>query len=527
MIPIIKVLIAEDEERTREELVECLTDEGFECVEAANGEEGLNLLLRDKEITIVLSDILMPGTSGLDMINTAQSEFGKDRDIEFIVLTGHGGSKEAITALKLGVVDFIEKPIDLNNLVHVVHRAKESILLKQANRHYQSGLEDDIQALREIEKNFQRAQKMDAIGQLTGGIAHDFNNILGIVSGNLELLQSMLPSDSKEYEFVKRALKGTTRGASLTRKMLNFASKEKHEVKPTNINDFIVNNIDLIKKSLTPLIKIETNLEKELWITEIDQDDLEDALINLSLNAFDAMPNGGTLTITTSNHVVHNTLRSNRAENKSDFVMMSISDNGNGMSEAVREKVFEPFFTTKDKSKGTGLGLSMVHGFVNRSGGQIQINSKVNEGSTFKLLLPRIKEEVTLTSSQSLDIEYPKGNEIILIVDDEEALREVAQHLLTELGYTILTAASGDEALKILESGIKVDLLFSDIIMPGSLDGYKLTVAVHKIQPDLKILLTSGYTPKLNEILSENYELLSKPYSQLELALAIHRKVHG
>jgi PAS domain S-box-containing protein len=398
------------------------------------------------------------------------------------------------------------------------------------------GIGRDITERRLKDEQLRRSQKMDTIGQLTGGIAHDFNNILGIVSGNLELLQSMLPKGSKEYERVEKALKGTMRGSSITRKLLNFSRQDAVDVQPTNINDSIVNSIELIKKSLTPLIHIETHLDKSLWITEVGQGDFEDALLNISLNAHDAMPDGGTLTITTSNQVLPNfnsghALLSNSSEEKSDFVVISINDTGAGMTEEVSDKALEPFFTTKDKSKGTGLGLSMVHGFVNRSGGRIEINSIIDEGSTFTLLLPRIKKAVNLNSPQSIDIEYPKGDEIILIVDDEEALRETTEHLLTELGYTVFTAASGDEALKILESGTKIDLLFSDVVMQGKLDGYKLATVAHKQQPSLKILLTSGYVHKRDTTLPENNvylsNLLAKPYRQLDLALAIHRTLNA
>jgi len=393
------------------------------------------------------------------------------------------------------------------------------------------GIGRDITERKQKDEQLRRSQKMDAIGQLTGGIAHDFNNILGIVSGNLELLQGMLATDSKEYKRVENALKGTDRGASITRKLLNFSRQDAVDVKPININDSIVNSIDLIKKSLTPLIHIQTNLDKGLWITEVDQGDFEDALLNISLNAHDAMPDGGTLTITTSNQVVQNfnlgnTLRENSPKDSSDFVVVSITDTGIGMSEEVSAKVLEPFFTTKDKSKGTGLGLSMVHGFVNRSDGYIDIDSSINEGSTFTLFLPRIKEAVSHYLPQSINIEYPKGCETILVVDDEEALREVAKTTLTELGYTVLTAACGDEALKILETDIKIDLLFSDVVMQDRLDGYKLAIVAHKQQPELNILLTSGYAHKRDETLPENNQylsqLLAKPYSQLELALAIH-----
>jgi PAS domain S-box-containing protein len=386
------------------------------------------------------------------------------------------------------------------------------------------------------DEQLRRSQKMDTIGQLTGGIAHDFNNILAIVSGNLELLQRKLLPDSEEYQRVKNALKGTNRGASITRKLLNFSRKDALDVEHININDFIINSIDLIKKSLTPSIQIETNLDKGLWITAVSQSDFEDALLNLSLNAHDAMPNGGKLTITTSNKVLpklnssHIQLSSSLVDD-SNFVMISITDTGVGMSKAVIDRALEPFFTTKDKSKGTGLGLSMVHGFMNRSGGFIDINSTIDQGSTFSLFLPRIKKLSKVNSPQSIDIEHPKGNKIILIVDDEEALREVAELSLSELGYTILTAGSGDEALKIFETGTNIDLLFSDIVMPGNLDGYELAILARKKQPNLKILLTSGYAHQHNKALSENNDylsiLLAKPYSQLELSLAVHQTLSG
>ena len=394
------------------------------------------------------------------------------------------------------------------------------------------GIGRDITDRNLKDEQLRRSQKMDTIGQLTGGIAHDFNNILAIISGNLELLQRKISPESDEYQRVENALKGTIRGASITRKLLDFSRKDALDVKHININDFIINSIDLIKKSLTPSIQIETNLDKGLWITAVNQSDFEDALLNLSLNAHDAMPNGGKLTITTSNKVLpklnssHSQLSSSFADN-SDFVMISITDTGIGMSKEVIDRVLEPFFTTKDKSKGTGLGLSMVHGFMTRSSGLIDINSIIDQGSTFTLFLPRIKEVSKVNLPQSIDTPHPIGNKTILIVDDEEALREVAELSLSQLGYTILTACNGDEALKILETGTHIDLLFSDIVMPGNLDGYKLALLASKKQPNLKVLLTSGYAHKDNETLSENNGYLSiilaKPYSQLELSLAVHQ----
>lgn len=382
------------------------------------------------------------------------------------------------------------------------------------------------------EEQLRRSQKMDIVGQLSAGIAHDFNNILGIVSGNLELLQLSLPSESKEYQRAEKALKSTRRASTITRKLLNLSRKDSGDVKPTNINDLINTSIDLIEKSLTPSVQLETSLSKALWLTEINQGDFEDALLNISLNAHDAMPNGGIFTISTSNQVRNslstgNTLLSKSTENNYEFVLISVEDNGLGMDKDVVEKILEPFFTTKDKSKGTGLGLSMVHGFVERSGGFIEVKSIINEGTIINIFLPRLKEKIKRNPTQSIDFECPKGNEIILVVDDEEALRDVAQQLLIELGYTVLTAESGYEALKILETGTKVDLLFSDVVMQGELDGYNLAISVNKLNPELNILLTSGYMNKQSAISTDinGYvsKLLNKPYSRQELAVAIRK----
>jgi CheY-like chemotaxis protein len=266
-------------------------------------------------------------------------------------------------------------------------------------------------------------------------------------------------------------------------------------------------------------------------MTEVDHGDFEDALLNIALNALDAMPDGGRLIISTSNQTLpdFNSISSTSSYDNSDYVVITITDTGKGMTQEVCDKVLEPFFTTKDKSKGTGLGLSMVHGFMKRSGGCIEISSVVNKGTTCTLFLPRLKAKTSPRSKQSIDAEYPKGNETILIVDDEEALRDIAKILLTGLGYTVLTAANGDEALKILETDTNIDLLFSDIVMPGELDGYKLATIAHKQQANLKILLTSGYAFKRDATLSQNDEyltkLLAKPYSQRELALAVRHSL--
>ena len=391
----------------------------------------------------------------------------------------------------------------------------------------------DLTEIRRLENQLRQSQKMDAIGQLTGGIAHDFNNILGIVMGNLELLQSQVADNAKTLKSVNSALKGAERGASLTRKLLGFSRQSAAEVKITNLNEFIESLHGLIAKSLTPSIRVEQRLAGDLWPVEIDPGDFEDVLLNLSLNARDAMPDGGTLVIETANTILDEEyIKRNPKARAGEFVMISVSDTGTGMTDAVKEKVFEPFFTTKDQGKGTGLGLSMVYGFVQRSAGHMEVLSEPGEGASFILYLPRTQEEVT-EEEETVDIQdsVPVGSETILVVDDEEDLADVAVTILESLGYKTFCANDGNQALKILEGNEDINMLFSDVIMPDEMDGYKLALAAAKIRPDLKILLASGYTrgrekdvgSEIAAVSELSDNLLGKPYNRSELARAIRR----
>lgn len=381
------------------------------------------------------------------------------------------------------------------------------------------------------EEILRNSQKMDAVGQLTGGIAHDFNNILGIVMGNLELLKISLKDQPVELERIDRALTSTQRGAQLTRKLLGFSRQDPRGQEVTQINQFIEGMQELIAKSITAVIQVKTHLAKDLWPVEIDSGDLEDAILNLSLNARDAMPLGGVLVIETANkHLDANYVKQHPTALEGDYVMVSISDTGTGMSEEVQQKIFDPFFTTKELGKGTGLGLSMVYGFVLRSGGHIQLYSEQGKGTSFHLYIPRAMNEHNATSDGE-QATLPRGNETILIVDDEETLSEVAESSLQQLGYQTLVAYSGKEALEILAKTGEIDLIFSDVVMPGGVDGYQLAFAALKQQSTVKVLLTSGFTSKREEFTNEEHNiylklaenLLGKPYNLSELAVAIRR----
>lgn len=390
------------------------------------------------------------------------------------------------------------------------------------------GTHTDITERKQIERVLRRSQKMDAIGQLTGGIAHDFNNILGIIIGNLSLLEGQVAADVKALKRVESINKAAQRAADLTKQLLGFSRTHAEKTAITNLNTVIGEMDSLTARSITPEVEVKYQLAENLWLTEIDPGDFQDALFNLIINARDAMPNGGQLTMTTANII----LDASYCESKpnvapGDYVQLTVSDSGKGIPFEQLEHIFEPFFTTKEQDKGTGLGLAMVFGFIKRSGGHINVYSEEDIGTTFQLYLPRAKEQEQMdkaVSEQSWPL--PGGQEIVLVVDDEEALLELARETLQTLGYRVLTATSGKQALEVMAEEPGIDLLFSDVIMPGGLNGYELAEQAVANNPQLKVLLTSGYNDKVTENNAQTRftaDLLLKPYALAELAQRVRQ----
>jgi len=382
----------------------------------------------------------------------------------------------------------------------------------------------DITERKLAEHALRRSQKMEAIGQLTGGIAHDFNNILNIILGNIELLNMQIPNDEKTQKRVQNIQKSTQRAAELTRQLLSFSRHQAENVTIININQLIAEMENLIAHAITPQVEIKSHLAKNLWPTEISPGDFEDTLLNLVINARDAMHGSGRLNIETMNTSLDaHYCEKNPDIKPGDYVCLTISDNGEGMAAEQLEHIFEPFYTTKEQGKGTGLGLAMVFGFMQRSKGHIKVDSVQGAGTTFRLYLPKANNIMPALDApeEQTDVALPAGNETILLVDDEAALRELAEELLLDLGYRVLTAANGQQALDVLTKEPHIDLLISDVIMPGGLNGYELAERATTDYPELKVLLASGYTEKITT--SENQKifganLLAKPYSQAELA---------
>ncbi|ASJ72699.1 hybrid sensor histidine kinase/response regulator [Granulosicoccus antarcticus] len=388
----------------------------------------------------------------------------------------------------------------------------------------------DISEHKRLEETVRRAQRMDAIGQLTGGIAHDFNNLLGIVMGNLELLEAFVNHSEKARFHVESALKGATRGAELTRKLLSFSRPTGGIAKTVCLNEFIREMEAIAVKSLTVSIKLDIQLADDLWTVRINPGEMEDTLLNLSLNARDAVPAGGQIFIRTSNEVIDESyVRNNPQARTGEFVMLSVRDNGHGMTPEILKRAVEPFFTMKEANEGTGLGLSMVYGFIKRSGGHMKILSAPGEGTDVRLYLPRVYEDVASDLKNQAQTTMHGGNETILIVDDEKALVEIAVFHLQSLGYKTYTANDSQQALEHLQAHDEIDLLFVDVIMPGEMDGLELAMNIQAIRPNLKVLLTSGFTRKHHDVVDGDSGLkstllsglLKKPYDKSELSAAV------
>lgn len=395
------------------------------------------------------------------------------------------------------------------------------------------GLLTDITELRSVEMALRQAQKMEAMGQLTGGIAHDFNNILAILMGNLELAKHTT-TEPEIKEYIAAALQGVERGVTITQKLLGFARSNTEGEQIVVANEIIDNMGDMISQSVGARVSVNISQEADLWSTQIDVGDFEDSIINLCINARDAMPDGGAIMIKTENKSVDEaSQRIHPSLTQGEYVLVSVTDTGVGMDDKTKDRLFEPFYTTKPEGKGTGLGMSMVFGFVKRSRGEVLVYSAEGEGTTINMYLPRASASPTVLEEKA-DVPAEDGAErkSILIVDDEEMVANVAAGILKELGYETRVATNTEEALELVSSGQQIDMIFSDVVMPDDRNGFEFAKAANQIRP-MKVLLTSGFSKfrgmepvdEESRILAEN--ILSKPYNRQELASSVRRVLDG
>jgi PAS domain S-box-containing protein len=378
-----------------------------------------------------------------------------------------------------------------------------------------------------------QSQKMEAVGQLTGGVAHDFNNLLTVIIGGLDTLARSKPSDTVR---IRRALEmsrhAADRAGSLTARLLAFSRKQALEPTPTALNTVVRNMVDLLHRTLGEQIELESVLSPRLWTIEIDQNQLESAVLNLAVNARDAMPSGGKLTIETQNTFLDESYAATDAEVRpGQYVVICVSDTGSGMSKPTLARAFEPFFTTKEMGRGTGLGLSMVYGFVRQSGGHVTIYSEEGEGTTVKLYFPRHLSSEETSGEEGEEPKYPSAseNEVVLVVEDNPEVRAFSVMSLSELGYHVLEAADAEAALSILRSDQRIDLLFTDVVLPGR-TGRVLADESAIVRPGLKVLFTTGYSRNAivhHGRLDAGVRLLQKPFTFNQLASHVREVLDG
>ncbi|MHC8371987.1 ATP-binding protein [Pseudomonas sp. MDT1-85] len=461
-------------------------------------------------------------------------------DLPIVLLTHHGGPEQnpaSRLGLQLGNVTFLERPFHPVTLISLVttalrgrrrqYEARDRLIdLSQSELRLQNTLEtleqqveERTAQLRHNEEVLRQSQKMEAVGQLTGGIAHDFNNMLTGIIGSLELLRRRLARGRTEDldSLIDLGVTSANRAAGLTHRLLAFSRRQSLDSKPVQINTLVVSMDELLQRSINESIHLEMQLDEQLWVAEADPNQLESALLNLVLNARDAMPNGGNLLVKTSNQQLdmgftkaHSNLQ------PGDYIVLSVTDTGYGMPQSTINRAFDPFFTTKPIGQGTGLGLSMIYGFSKQSGGHVSIHSEVGKGTTVSLFLPRFRGElVQNTQVDAQHAPYARDGETVLIVEDDPAVRVLVSAVLSELGYTFVEAGDADSAVPILNSGQRIDLLISDVGLPG-MNGRQLAEIGRQYRPDLKVLFITGYAEHAavrGGFLDPGMQMITKPFT--------------
>jgi signal transduction histidine kinase len=464
----------------------------------------LKTSLAGQEWDLVISDFSMPGFSGTDALKIVRST---GNDVPFIFVSGTIGEDTAVAALKDGAQDYLIKT-NLKRLAPAVQRElKESEERRQRKR---------------LEEHVHQLQKYEAIGRLAGGVAHDFNNLLGVILGESEILLDRSHDEAAVHglEMIK---KSAERGAALTRQLLAFGRRQILEPRVLNLNVILGEVEKLLRRVIGEDIALEFQTDAKLGSVEADPAQLEQVIVNLAINARDAMPTGGKLTITTANVKLDESYVDRRVVvQPGSYVQLSVTDTGSGMDELTQSRIFEPFFTTKEVGKGTGLGLATVYGVVKQSGGYIWVHSEPGHGTAFKIYLPMV-EALAETPARVQPREEPlRGSGTILIVEDDASLREVTCEFLKSSGYTVLEAESPDEALRAVERHDgPIDLLLTDMILP-KMNGRELAARLGAARPGMKILYVSGYTDGIvradaQRVLEPGLAFLQKPYTRYAL----------
>ncbi len=461
-------------------------------------------------------------------------------DLPIVLLTHHGGQEQGPSSrlsTLLGNVSFLERPFHPATLVSMVsaalrgrrrqYEARDRLIdLSESERRLQSTLEtleqqveERTAQLRHNEEALRQSQKMEAVGQLTGGIAHDFNNMLTGIIGSLELLRRRLARGRLDDldSLIDLGVTSANRAAGLTHRLLAFSRRQSLDSKAVQMNTLVLSMGELLQRSLNESIQLDMRLNDKLWVAEADPNQLESALLNLVINARDAMSEGGKLIVETSNQVLHREFTEAYSNlEPGDYVMLSVTDNGSGMPQSVINRAFDPFFTTKPIGQGTGLGLSMIYGFSKQSRGHVSIDSEIDQGTTVKLYLPRFRgEELEQPDTDIQQAPDAINGETVLIVEDDPAVRVLVSAVLSELGYAFVEAGDADGAVPILNSAQRIDLLISDVGLPG-MNGRQLAEIGRQYRPGLKVLFITGYAEHAavrGGFLDPGMQMITKPFT--------------
>ena len=478
-----------------------LEAEGIACaITCVQNQDDFLAVLEQGGIDLVLSDSSLPMFDGLSAIEILRAKWPV---IPLILVSGMPGQEGAIAALKNGATDYVLKE-DLARLAPAVRRAMHEVGARAEHRR--------------LEAQFIESQKMEVIGQLAGSVAHDFNNMLAVIMSYSDLITVQLAPDSPLQKFTEEIRHASERAAGLTRQLLVFSRKQAVQPVVLDLNDAVKDMDKMLRRLIDENIEMTIVHGNRLGRVRADPGYVGQVLMNLAVNARDAMPNGGRLTIETRNvRLDKDHVRAHPGATPGDHVLLSVSDTGIGLSDEVKARLFEAFFTTKPKGKGTGLGLATCHTIVQQSGGHIGVDSEIGKGTTFKIYFPRVDSPMDLAARTTPTAQLPRGTETLLVVEDEPSVRDLAGRVLESLGYKVLSASNGQDALQMAREhqGPPIGLVITDVIMP-LMGGKVLAESLHRTYPDLKVLFISGYTDDAfaqHLTLEPEIAFLPKPYT--------------
>jgi signal transduction histidine kinase len=509
----------------------------------ADGQAALEAI-RSNPPALVLTDVMMPRLDGFGLLRAIRGD-DAFKELPVIILSARAGEEARVEGLDAGADDYLTKPFTARELLA---RIKSNLDLAQIRSEAMAAIREREERLRDLnldlenrvveevgkrakaEEALRHAQKMEAVGQLTGGIAHDFNNLLTVIIGGLESIQRSRPDDeARRKRAVELAFKGAQRAANLTSRLLAFSRRQPLEPKRLDVNLLVRDMSDLLHRTLGEQIELEGVLSSRLWHIEADKGQLENAIINLAVNARDAMPDGGKLIIETSNAELDEAYAMSDAELlPGQYVCIAVSDTGQGMDKETLSRAFEPFYTTKEVGRGTGLGLSMIYGFVKQSGGHISLSSEAGTGTEVKLYFPRcVTQPESIQTIDDPRIPRSGDGEVVLVVEDNDDVRAYSVMTLAELGYHVLEAADANEAFGILHGTARIDLLFTDVVLPGK-SGRVIADEAVQCRPGLKVLFATGYSRDAivhHGRLDPGVNLITKPFTFEQLAVKVREVI--